>query len=109
MYTTLKINGTFKHVKYEQTWLKSLSVMLNTKVFAMQDGQQASRLSYQSAVQTGLVTYICMLLIWKLQIRERSCKNQGESLHHTHNILLKQNAKHETKVSLNTAPMYFFS
>ena len=40
----VETNGAYKHDRYEQIWLKSLHVMANVRVFAMQDSRLASRL-----------------------------------------------------------------
>ena len=36
-----EVNGAYKHGRYENIWVKSLHVMSNINVFAMQDGQPA--------------------------------------------------------------------
>ena len=38
-YKMVEVNGTCKHGRYNKIWLKSLCVMSNIKVFAMQDGR----------------------------------------------------------------------
>ena len=61
-------NGSYKHGSYESSWLKSLPVMPNIKVFAMQDGQTTEAQMDSSqlgclASQAQLITLIHMLLI----------------------------------------------
>ena len=35
----VEINGAYRHERYGRIWLKSLHVMCNIKVYAMQDGR----------------------------------------------------------------------
>ena len=53
-YTTVEVNGTKRHGKYEKNWLNSLRVTPNVKVFARQDGRKDEHDSLRNRYGTDM-------------------------------------------------------
>ena len=56
-YQIVEVKGVYKHGRYEKNWLKSLHIMSNVKVFAIQDSQLVGQTNMAHYIHTSIYYY----------------------------------------------------